>query len=188
MATAIENFFMRFVHTSMGTNPQPKRPYQHFPEEEQLFCRVHKENIRPGKVSLLAFRLPDMSVNREKECNAEDARKGHYPEDWGVASILVSDIPPREPIAHVAQIYLLLPRHVPMLGNYAHSEVRVWLKDSEVQRLITDRSDEEFEDDDPDKDDPRCAIHEMDPDFHLRWRKQMARKCKVVVMPKEIAG
>jgi hypothetical protein len=101
-----------------------------------------------------------------------------------VGSFLVCDIPPREPIAHLTQYYLLLIRHVPVTGNFAHSEVRVWLKTQDIFLLVTERKDEDFEPDDPDRSNSRCAVSDMDPDFHMRWRKQIARKCKIELGPR----
>ena len=108
-------------------NQAPSPPArQHFSNSELLFHRVHRDNIRRGKATAFAFALPDMSCNRETECTAEETRKGYYPEDWGVVAFPVKEIPPRAALIHLAQFYRLLVRHVPLSGNFAHSEVRVW--------------------------------------------------------------
>jgi hypothetical protein len=54
---------------------------------------------------LLGFELPDMSFNRENDSTAEEARKGFRPDDWGVASVTVRDMAPRESVAHIAHSY-----------------------------------------------------------------------------------
>src|SRR5262245_17289903 len=126
------------------THP-PSCPDQHFRDVERLFRRVHRENMKPdGKASFLAFELPDMSVNREDHSTSEDARRGFRPEDWGVVSIRVGDMPPREALAHINHSYRFQARHVPEAGNYAHSEVRVWREGGAVASLITTRQTEEF--------------------------------------------
>ena len=80
----------------MATPQPPRHPDQNFREVERLFRRVHRDYMKPdGKASFLAFELPDMSVNRENYSTAEEARRGFRPEDWGVVSIRVGDMPPR---------------------------------------------------------------------------------------------
>src|ERR1700722_18814569 len=102
----------------MASKSQPRRSDQSFSEQEQLFRRVRQENFkRDGKPTLLAFDLPDMSVNREQFGTAEDSLQGFNPLDWGIVAFLVRDIPPRATWTHVAQLYSLLPRHVPVGGN-----------------------------------------------------------------------
>jgi len=168
----------------MANKPQPNRPEQHFPDNELLFCRVRRNNFkRNGRASPLAFGLPDMSVNREQFSTAEQARKGHNPEDWGVVSFPVSAIPPREEWVHVALVYRMLPRHVPVDGNFAHSEVRVWRKNDAIYLLVTSRTDNDFGADDPDQTEARCPPDELDPDFHMRWRKHIALACKTEILP-----
>jgi hypothetical protein len=95
----------------MTSNPQPD---QHFSDAERLFRRVRRENVgRSGKATFLAFDLPDMSVNRERECSAEDARKGYNQADWAVVAFAVKDLPPRATWVQIVQEYQLKPRHVP---------------------------------------------------------------------------
>jgi hypothetical protein len=123
-----------------------------------------------------------MSVNRNKYGSAEDARQGYDKADWGVAAFVVADIPPRTKVAHIEQTYRLYARHVPIRGNPAHSEVRVWRKVVAVFMLITDRQCHEFDSEDPDRDKPRdTAASLLDPDFHMRWRKRIALAAKMVL-------
>jgi hypothetical protein len=167
----------------MAKKPRPNPPDQSFAGTERLFHRVRRNNIRrDGKASFLAFTLPDMSVNREKYSTAEETRRGYGSADWAVAAFVVADIPPRTNWAHIAQIYRLLARHVPEPGNLAHSEVRVWRKVEESFVLITDREGDDFEDGDPDREDPRdTAAVLLDPDFHMRWRKHIALAAKMIL-------
>src|SRR5215469_12650665 len=90
---------------------------QNFRDVERLFRRVHRDNMKPdGKASFLAFALPDMSVNRENYSTAAEARKGFRPEDWGVVSITVGDMPPRESLPQITHSYRFRARHVPIVG------------------------------------------------------------------------
>src|SRR5437588_792984 len=132
-------------------NPPLYARDQAFPDNERLFRRVHRDNVKAiGKPTSLAFELPDMSVNRERHSSPEDARRGFHKADWGVIALLVSDIPARAEWKHVAHVFRLLPRHVPIKGNHAHSEVRVWKAVEAVLVLITGRADHDFDDHDPD--------------------------------------
>lgn len=136
-----------------------------------------------GRITLLAFRLPDMSCNRETLSTAEETRKGMS--EWGVAAFQVRDIPPREQIPHQAHWYTFLARHVPVPGNYAHCEVRVWRVEG-GSVLITPRQDADFGEGDPDRDCQRGLPEDMlDPDFHLRWRKRLAKRSQLVLGPRE---
>ena len=167
----------------MANKPQPRQPDQSFPNTERLFHRVRRNNVgRDGKATFLAFALPDMSVNREEHSTAEEARKGYDKVDWGVVGFEVADIPPRTNWAHIAQLYRLLARHIPEAGNYSHSEVRVWRKVEEVFVLITARMLENFEESDPDREEPLDTAEALlDPDFHMRWRKHIALAAKMVL-------
>jgi hypothetical protein len=139
-----------------------------------------------GRARFLAFELPDMSVNREDCSTAEDARKGFQPEEWGVVSIRVGDMPPRESIPQAEHSYRFRARHVPEPGNFAHSEVRVW-RESVGEILITTRMTEEFLAEDPDRDCPRAGPDMLDPDFHMRWRKRLKWCCRAELRPTEVA-
>ncbi len=167
----------------MTNNPQPEQPDQHFSDAERLFRRVRRENIaRSGKATFLAFNLPDMSVNRERESSAEDARKGYDQADWAVVAFAVKDIPPRATWVQIVQEYQLKPRHVPEPGNFSHSEVRVWRKVRAVFTLITSRKPEDFLPGDPDRGEPRDTPEALlDPDFHMRWRKHIELAAKMVL-------
>lgn len=171
----------------MAKKKAPDPTIQGFQGSERLFHRVRRNNVRNGKPTPSAFSLPDMSVNREKFGDPEEARKGFDKADWGVSAFTVADIPPRESLAHMAQTYRLLPRHVPVPGNHAHSEVRVWRVVEEVFKLITNRKPEDFEEDDPDREEP-CDTAEalLDPDFHMRWRKRIALAARMVLPCEEI--
>jgi hypothetical protein len=168
----------------MATTSPSRQPNQNFRDIERLFRRVHRANVKPdGRASFLAFELPDMSVNREEYSTAEEARKGFRPEDWGVVSIRVEDIPLRESLRHVNHDYRFRARHVPEVGNFSHSEVRVWREDGVVALLITTRQTEEFLTTDPDRESPRTGTDSLDPDFHMRWRKRLEWRCHAELRP-----
>jgi len=132
----------------------------------------------------MAFALPDMSCNREAESTAEQTRSGYHREDWGVAAFAVQDIPPREQLIHLAQFYRLLARHIPLPGNHAHSEVRVWRMLDNVELLLTLRGDDTFGVDDPDAACTRGDPSDwLDPDFHMRWRRRIAQIADLVLGP-----
>ena len=164
-------------------------PDQSFPDSERLFRRVHRDNLRAnGKPTIFAFELPDMSVNREQHSSEEGARQGFRPEDWGVVAFFVGDIPARDTWAHLAEVYQLLPRHVPETGNFAHSEVRVRRRIETNFVLVTYRGLPDFHEHDPDRDALRCSpVENLDPDFHQRWRKHIALASKPVLLPQEVA-
>ncbi len=124
-----------------------------------------------------------MSVNRELYGTAEETRKGFKPAEWGVVSLLVKDLPPRKALPHVAHSYHLRPRHVPENGNPAHSEVRVWREDTGEKVLISDRTADQFEEGDPDREERRSGSDQLEAEFHLRWRKQMEWRCKSALKP-----
>lgn len=174
---------MRPVSISMAKKPHLNPPNQSFPNTERLFRRVRKSEIgRGGKVRVTAFELPDMSVNRERYGTAEEARQGHDPADWAVVAFAVAGIPPKKDWAHVAHVYRLSPRHVPLAGNLAHSEVRIWRKAAGSFVLITDRREGDFEEGDPDRFARRGAPAALlDPEFHMRWRKHIARAARLVL-------
>ncbi|HYV38923.1 MAG TPA: hypothetical protein VE988_24780 [Gemmataceae bacterium] len=155
-----------------------------------MFRRVRQENLkRDGKPTLFAFELPDMSVNRERFGTAEEARSGFDQQQWGVAAFLVMDIPPRVAWTHLAQVYNLLPRHIPTNSNFAHTEVRVrrWVENELV--LITHRTTADFDDGDPDRNAQSGLPGALlDPDFHMRWRKHIAKASTAVVLPMELPG
>jgi hypothetical protein len=136
-----------------------------------------------GKATFLAFELPDMSVNRGLYGTPEDARKGFDAEEWGVVSLRVRDMPPREAIPQASHWYHFLARHVPAEGNFAHSEVRVWRVDDRTRVLISVRQAGEFEDDDPDKESDCTGPDALDPEFHMRWRKRIEWRCKPELRP-----
>src|SRR5947209_2525666 len=99
----------------MATTQSSRHPDQNFPDVERLFRRVHRENMKPdGKASFLGFELPDMSLNRGEYSTADEARKGFRPQDWGVVSIRVADMPPRESLPHINHSYHFRARHVPL--------------------------------------------------------------------------
>jgi hypothetical protein len=141
-----------------------------------------------GKASFLAFELPDMSVNRENYSTAAEARRGFRPEAWGVVSITVSDMPPRESLPHLSHSYRFQARHVPEDGNFAHSEVRVWRESGAVAVLITTRQTEDFLPTDPDRESPRTGADWLDPDFHMRWRKRLEWRCQPELRPTDEAA
>jgi hypothetical protein len=130
----------------------------------------------------MAFELPDMSVNRERYSSDEEARKGFHAWDWGVVAFFVGDIPPRESWVHVAHLYSLVPRHVPIGGNFSHTEVRVWRTDGEHPVLITYRGLADFEATDRDRESLLGPPPDLlDPAFHLRWRKHISLASKPVL-------
>ncbi len=162
----------------------PRHPDQNFRDHERLFRRVHRDNMKAdGKASFLAFELPDMSVNREDYGAAEEARKGFRPEDWGVVSIRVGDMPPRQSVPHMSHSYTFRARHVPEIGNFAHSEVRVWRENGQVVVLISMRQASDFSPTDPDRETPRSGVGLLDPDFHMRWRKRLEWNCQPELRP-----
>jgi len=169
----------------MASKTEVLHPNQSFPDGEKLFRRVHSKNLKPnGKPTLFAFELPDMSVNRDQFSSAEDARRGFSPSDWGVVAFLVRDIPPREAWTHVAQLYSLLPRHIPVSGNFAHTEVRVRRVVNTILVLITHRGHTDFSDGDPDSGVRRGLPDALlDPDFHMRCREYIAMSSKPVLLP-----
>ena len=114
-----------------------------------------------------------MSVNREEYGTAAEARRGFRPEDWGVVSILVRDMPPRESLPQAEHSYCFRARYVPEVGNIAHSEVRVWREDGAAVTLITSRLTEDFPPEDPDRECPQALPDLLNPDFHMRWRKRL---------------
>jgi hypothetical protein len=172
----------------MGNQAPPSVPSQHFPPTELLFHRVHKNNVSRGKATHFAFALPDMSCNRQLESTAEEARKGHDPQDWGVAAFLVEEIPSREALIHLAQLYRLLARHVPLPGNFAHCEVRVWRFDGDNELLLTERKEVDFRAGDPDTECTRGLPAEwLDPDFHMKWRRRIAKASTLPLGPR-LAG
>jgi hypothetical protein len=173
----------------MAKKQPPRHPNQNFRDVERLFRRVHRNNMKPdGKASFLAFELPDMSVNREEFSTAEEARKGFRPEDWGVVSIRVRDMPPRESLPQTDHSYRFRSRHVPEDGNFAHSEVRVWRENGGMVLLITTRQTKDFLATDPDRDSPRTGPESLDPDFHMRWRKRLEWKCQLELRPSDEAA
>ena len=124
----------------MSSNQPEQHPNQTFLDSELLFRRVHRLNMKlDGRASFLAFELPDMSVNRERLGTVEESLKGFRPQDWGVVSFQVADIPPREVLLHTAHCYYFRARHVPEPGNFAHSEIRVWREDNSIRVLVTFR-------------------------------------------------
>lgn len=167
----------------------PRNPDQHFRDPERLFRRVHRDNLKhDGKASFLAFELPDMSVNREEYSTAEEARRGFRAADWGVVSIKVAELPPRESVPQAAHSYRFRPRHVPEVGNFAHAEVRVWRQDANATLLITSRDSKDFLASDPDRDSPRGDRSLLDPDFHMRWRKRLEWRCQPELRPTDEAA
>ena len=166
------------------------RADQHFPPDELLFRRVHRANVKSDKrVTLDAFALPDMSVNRESYRpkvgmigSVADALSGFDPADWGVVAFAVLDIPPTEPIWQDGTLgHELLPRHMPVPGNFAHSEVRAFRLLGEKRVWLTLRSDDDLSGD-PDSAAPRDPAP-LDPGFHQRWRKRLAWAARLVVEP-----
>lgn len=169
----------------MASTQSAKHADQRFRDEERLFRRVLRRNLKPdGKATFLAFELPDMSVNREKHSTAEEARRGFRPEDWGVVSIRVSDMPPRESVPQASHSYTFRARHVPQIGNFAHSEIRVW-REGSGEILITDRQVAHFIEDDPDRECQRAGPDMLDPDFHMRWRKRIEWRCQADLRPSD---
>lgn len=157
---------------------------QVFLDAERLFRRVGIQNLKPdGKATFLAFELPDMSVTRERCAGAEEARKGFRPEEWGVVSLLAGDLPPREVVLHHSHSYFFRARHVPEVGVFAHSEVRIWREDGEDQVLVTNRPLDKCSPDDPDREIPRTAPAALDPQFHMKWRKRIEWRCKPELKP-----
>ena len=173
----------------MATTQPPRHPDQNFRDIERLFRRAHRDKMKSdGKASFLAFELPDMSVSREDQSTAEEARRGFRPENWGVVSIRVGDIPPRESLPQLNHSYRFRTRHVPDVGNFAHSEVRVWRENGAIAVLITTRQTEEFLATDPDRESPRSGTELLDPNFHMRWRKRLEWRCQPELRPTDEAA
>jgi hypothetical protein len=173
----------------MARMQPPRHPNQAFRDVERLFRRVYRDHIKSdGRAQFWAFELPDMSVNRETFSTAEDTRRGFRPEDWGVVSITVGDMPPRESLAHINHSYRFRARHVPDPGNFAHSEVRVWREEDRLAVLVTTRRLEDFSATDPDRDLPRAGPELLDPDFHMRWRKRLEWRCQPELRPTDEAA
>jgi hypothetical protein len=167
----------------MPTKARAEVLHQDFPLGERIYYRVHPDNIDCGKVKWESLTLPDMSVNRGNFDGAKEARKVYR--EWAVASFLVSDIPNRQRQAFTTHDYLMRLRHDPVDGFYSHSEIRVWRCESDLERFITDKTDEQFCSDDPDIALVRHPSSEwLDPDFHMKWRRRMARICEVPFGPR----
>jgi hypothetical protein len=145
-----------------GGRPKDKE----FKSAEYLYRRVPPElwESKDDDIELDAIQLPDMSVIRSKYAHPEWARFDggtyKYP-DWGVVGFQVQDIPPRLPHLGVF-LWTFAPRHVPLDDNYPHAEVWAF----EGERHIN-------------------AKAKIDPDLHLRWREQLARKLRKFIGPSE---
>lgn len=169
----------------MSATPPPVHANQSFRDGERLFRRVLGRHMKPdGRATFLAFELPDMSVNREEHSTAEQTRKGFRPEDWGVVSIRVSDMPPRQSLPQAEHSYRFRARHVPEIGNYAHSEIRVW-REGVTEVLLTQRAAGDFAAEDPDRECARAGVDMLDPDFHMRWRKRLEWRCRSELRPSD---
>jgi hypothetical protein len=69
-----------------------------------------------------AIKFPSWSVNREKYRRPADVLFPSWP-DWGVAAFTVADVP-AELRSEGGALFQFSVEHVPLEGNYAHSELR----------------------------------------------------------------
>ena len=94
-----------------------------FPPSEELYLRL-KTVLRDNTPAILGqLRFPDFSVNRQRYSDPADVLKPSWP-DWGIVSFTVADIPgPVESPPPAADEFEFRAEHVPVPGNYAHSEV-----------------------------------------------------------------
>jgi hypothetical protein len=128
--------------------PRPSRMYRRgrpvdpdFQPSEGLFFRCQQESIQEDRrIKPASVRFPDQSVNREKFSRCTDVLMPSASRDeqensqewilWGVAKILVSDIPaPMETVGgrpNQAMTYSFTVAHDPEEDNYGHSELRVF--------------------------------------------------------------
>ena len=120
----------------MRRNGRPVDP--DFAPDEGLFLRVHPTNLDHDyptgpRVKLLAIRLPDQSVNREKYGPADWLLlpRGRYP-GHAVVAFPVSDLP-SDIQNNIGVPFAVRPEHIPLEENYPHSVLRV-LKSGEPLR------------------------------------------------------
>ena len=95
-----------------------------FDGNESLYLRYGRDDFESGQLASAAIRFPRASVNRGRLSEPEDvlfAEDGKY-NGLGVVEFEVSDIP-----SNIAQeqgpTYVFFMRHVPLAGNYSHSEI-----------------------------------------------------------------
>lgn len=133
---------------------------QVFDGEEYLFYRVHP-NAWPddfNDLGLDVFRMPDMSVNREKYGQLEWVIRGFT--GWGAVKFKVRHIPPHQARDGIV-MYDFVPIHDPLDGafNYPHTEIRVF---EHGRRVHAPRYDKEAD---------------------YRWRLRLLRETKPAISP-----
>lgn len=111
------------------------RPHQHPPnnkflDEERLFHAVQEKHVKDKKTVLPdAIRLPSISCNREKYCPQPESVLAIFVDKPDlryvyVAALKATDMPNPETEDRIV-IWETYPEHLPIEGNYSHSEVRV---------------------------------------------------------------
>jgi hypothetical protein len=144
-----------------------KKPDPNFADHERLFRRFHPDHWEDGGVAAEAFKLPSMSVNREKHGPAKWAIIDEDYETWGVAAFRVDEIPRDEGFLHLGVIvYTLKPEHRPLKYNYPHTEVLV-SRDG-ILICVENRN-----------------VDLLDPAFHIRWRERLSQVANVIIQPTE---
>ncbi|MFO0966496.1 MAG: hypothetical protein U0793_13050 [Gemmataceae bacterium] len=156
---------MAEIPVAMQTLQKPT--ISEFRRDERLFRRFRPDHWEDGGVAAEAFKLPNMSVNRERLGPPEWAILTEEDEytAWGVASFRVEEIPHGIEMMHLGVIvFTFEPRHVPIRKNYPHSEVWVFREGIHI-----------------------CGANKnadlLDPEFHLRWRERLSQLADVVIQP-----
>jgi hypothetical protein len=95
-------------------------PDPEFEASEHLFRRLHPDHFVRGAITDAFLPFPSFSVNREKYSQPEDVLREHP--HYGIAAFAVGDIP-ESLDTESGQVYWFGVEHVPLIDNYAHSEV-----------------------------------------------------------------
>jgi hypothetical protein len=162
-----------------------REPDQDFFADEYLYRRVPDILWDDDEINIGAIELPDISVNRQKYGPAWWVRyietgdstpgaRSFTLTEMGVIGFMSKDIPPRQAFQGVF-LYRFQVVHAPEKYNYPHSEIRAFeskLGDPEGRETHVDG---------------KGMIKRIDPIWHLQWRERLARKCRVVLRPREPA-
>jgi len=122
----------------MTDSPAPGLPDPEFEASERLFRRLHPDHFVSGVVTDAFLPFPSFSVNREKYSHPEDVLREHP--HYGIAAFAVGDIPEKLD-AEPGQVFRFGVEHVPLAGNYAHSEAHSFLEGvkAEPPRIVRKR-------------------------------------------------
>ena len=166
-------------------NRNNREPDQDFFPDEYLYRRVPELLWDDDEIDVAAIELPDMSVNRQKfgpawwvrfveTENSTSGARSFTLTEMGVIGFKSKDVPPRQAFRG-AFVYRFQVVHAPEKYNYPHSEIRAF--------------ESKFGDPDGPEThvDGKGLIHRIDPVWHLEWRERLARKCRVVLRPRESA-